>query len=467
MISASRFCAVTESGRVIEGCMSNIFHPYEPDQSLLFPASPREWLPEDHLVWFISDTIDELDIEALVSKYRPGGKGNLAYHPRMMLKLLIYGYCTGVFSSRKLARQLHENVAFRVLAAGQFPNHRTICRFRERHLAEFESLFVQVVQIAQQAGLAKMGTIAVDGSKVKANASKHKAMSYERMQQEEKRLRREIRDLTKKARTQDAADDEKYGPDFRGDELPEEISRRSSRLKVIQEAKKRLEERKRAEAEDPSKRDESSEKKGKKGQGSRKPGRPRVHPVGKPRPKDQENFTDPDSRIMKASTGGFEPCYNAEIAVDSHGQIVVGTSVTQSAADTNELLPLIEQSAVNTSEMPHRVLADAGYRSEANFAALEQREIKGFIPLGREGKTIPRTQRDTATGRMAQRMRGKRGRKTYKQRKHIVEPVFGWIKQVLGFRSYSLRGLSKVSAEWNLVCLALNLRRMSEFLAWK
>lgn len=449
--------------------MSTIFHKYEPDQTLLFPPSPRDWLPEDHLVWFVSETVEQLDIEGLLAKYRPGGKGNLAYHPRMMLKILVYAYCTGVFSSRKIARQIEENVAFRLLAAGYFPNHRTICRFRERHLAEFEALFVQVVQIALEAGLAKMGTIALDGSKVKANASKHKAMSYKRMQEEEKRLTREIRELTKKARSQDTVEDETYGPDFRGDELPQEIRRRQSRLQTIRQARQRLEERKRAEAEQKAfGQGAAKTKKSKRGKAKKKPGRPRVHPEGEPRPKDQENFTDPDSRIMKVGSKGFEQCYNTEIAVDACGQIIVGTGVTQNAADVQQLIPMIDVVRANTQQQPDKVLADAGYRSEPNFVELETRGISGFVPLGREGKKASSSDAEyPATRRMAKRMQGKRGRKTYKARKYVVEPVFGWIKQVLGFRAFSLRGLDKVSGEWDLVCLALNLKRMSRLVAWK
>ena len=217
------------------------FRPYEPDQQLLLPPSLRDWLPPDHLAWFISETVDQLDLSEILEGYRNGGQGNLPYHPSMMLKILIYAYATGVFSSRRIARQIEENIAFRVLAAGNAPDHRTICRFREQHLAAFERLFVQVVQIARDAGLVRMGTLAIDGSKIRANASKHKAMSYEWMQQEEKRLRREIGALTGRAAKRDAAEDVQFGPDFRGDQLPEELQRREDRLAKIREAKRRLE----------------------------------------------------------------------------------------------------------------------------------------------------------------------------------------------------------------------------------
>ncbi len=291
------------------------FRPYEPDQPLLLPPSLREWLAPDHLVWFICETVDELDLSEILERYRDSGQGNIAYHPARMLKILIYAYANGVFSSRRIARQIEENIALRVLAAGNMPDHRTICRFREQHLEGFERLFVQVVQIARDAGLVKMGTLAVDGSKLRANASKHKAMSYERMQQEERRLRKEIRGLTNRAAKRDAAVDVEFGPDFRGDQLPQELQRREDRLAKIRAAKHRLEARKRDEAKaserhrnDDSRRD-----------------CPRNQPQRQPKPKDQENFTDPESRIMKDGSGAFQQCYNAQTAVDAEKRIIVET----------------------------------------------------------------------------------------------------------------------------------------------
>jgi transposase len=307
--------------------MGERFAPYAPDQQLLFPPSLRDWLPDGHLCYFISDTVDQLDISSIVNKYRSAGGGNVAYHPRLMLKLLFYGYASGVFSSRKIARQMEENVAFRVLAAGQAPSHRSLCRFRQQHIAEFSNLFVQVVEIATASGLAKLGTIAIDGTKIKANASKRKAMSYGRMQQGEKRLRKEIQALLQATDDVDALEDDQFGRDFRGDEMPEELRRRESRLEVIRKAKKRLEERKREEdaekIEAEKKRDQDKPKRGPK----------RKHPLGKPRDTDQENFTDPDSRIMKNGSGAYEQCYNAQTAVDGDSQIVVAAGVTQCAAD--------------------------------------------------------------------------------------------------------------------------------------
>lgn len=420
-------------------------------QGFLLPPSPADWLPEGHLAWFVIDSVEQLDIDGLLDKYRISGKGELAYPPRVMLALLIYGYCTGAFSSRKIAAQIEDSVAFRVIAAGLQPSHRTICRFREENLDEFQRLFVQVVQLAKEAGLVKMGTIAIDGSKVKANASKHKAMSYDRMLMEEKKLRSEIRKLTQAARDQDAIDDQAFGPDFRGDELPKELSSRKTRLQAIQAAKKRLEERKAAEAkakrEADAKDGDVSEVKAQ-----------RVLPE----PRDQENFTDPDSRIMPTGGKSFEQSYNAQIAVDAKAQMVVAASVSQSPKDMGLLIPVVNDAFESTGEIAKRVLADAGYRNEHDLDLLQQLEIDGYVSLGREGKAVRApSDKCPCTQAMQKKMATKRGRARYRKRKAIAEPVFGWVKHVLGFRAFSVRGLRKVAGEWSLVCLALNLRRMA------
>jgi len=442
--------------------MGTVFKPYEPEQQLLLPPCLQDWVPAEHLVWFISDTVDQLDLRRLWAAYPEDAQGSLFYHPAMMLKILVYAYCTGVFSSRGIARQIEENVAFRVLAAGHMPGHRTICRFRERHLKDFEELFVQVVQIARDAGLVKMGTLAVDGSKVRANASKHKAMSYEHMQKEEKRLRKEIRALTNRAVRRDEHEDAEFGPDFRGDQLPEELQRRQERLEKIRKAKARLEARKRDEAasQDQDKSDKSDSP------GPRR-GRTRKYPPGKPKPRDQENFTDPDSRIMKAG-GAFEQCYNAQVGVEETQRIIVAGAIQQSAADSGALIGIVDQSKQNVGKRAEVVLADAGYASEANFKALERRRIKGHVALGRERKPSRRRKKKApATERMVRRMASKRGRTKYKKRKHVAEPPFGWMKHVLGFRQFSVRGLEKVSGEFQLVCLALNLRRLNGMIQWR
>lgn len=415
-------------------------------QGFLLPPSPSDWLPDNHLAWFVIDAVEQLDIETLLQKYRVCGKGEQAYPPRVMLALLIYAYCTGTFASRKIAAQIEDSVAFRVIAAGLSPSHRTISRFREENLDEFQAIFVQVVQLAKEAGLVKMGTVAVDGSKVKANASKRKAMSYERMLSEEKKLRSQIRKMTQAAKDEDDIDDETFGPDFRGDELPQELSSRKTRLKTIQAAKKRLEDRKAAEAKAKAK-ECSDEAKAER---------------ALPRSKDQENFTDPDSRIMITNGMSFEQCYNAQIAVDAKAQIVVAASVSQSPKDMGLLIPVVNAAFENTGEIPKRVLADAGYKNERDLETLQSLGIDGYVSLGREGKAVrPPSKNSPCSQAMQRKLATKRGRARYRKRKAIVEPAFGWVKRALGFRSFSLRGLRKAAGEWSLVCLALNLRRMA------
>jgi transposase len=421
-------------------------------QGFLLPPSPRDWLPQGHLAWFIQDAVGELDIDKLIDTYRVSGKGELPYPPRVMLQLLIYAYCTGTFSSRKIAAQIDDSIAFRILAEGHTPSYRTINRFRETHLDEFQRLFVQVVEIAREAKLVKMGTVAIDGSKVKANASKHKAMSYERMQSEEKRLTEEIKKLTKAAKAQDEIDDDTFGPDCRGDELPQEIHRREARRETIRKGIKTLEERK------------ANEAKAKAEAATAKPAgtQPTAPEDVKPEPKDQTNFTDPESRIMRMPSKAFDQSYNAQVAVDDANRLVVAASVTQSANDHGQLSPVLNAAFENTGRAPKRLLADAGYKNENDFAELKAMKINAYVAVGREGKdATPPKKEQPLTASMRAKLKTKNGRAQYRRRKHIVEPVFGWVKRVLGFRAFSLRGLRKVAGEWNLVCLALNLRRMA------
>jgi transposase len=440
--------------------MGQVFYPYEPDQALLFPPSLRDWLPDGHLAHFISDTVDELDLRAFYARYeqREDGRGQLAYEPRLMLKVLIYAYVVGLFSSRKIARAVAELVPLRYLAAGNTPSHRTLARFRQEHIEEFQGLFVQVVRIARGAGLVEMGTLAIDGSKLKANASKHKAMSYGRMEEEEARLRREIEQITGRAQAIDEAEDEQFGPDFRGDEVPEELRRRESRLAKIREAMVRLEQEqaaKDAAAERGKRRTESGT------------GRKLKRPNGVPPDRKQMNFTDPESRVMKTASGGFEQCYNAQLAVDAERQIIVAADVTANAADAGQLLPVEAQAEANTGQRAATVLADAGYKGEANFAALEQRGVDAYVSLGKgeDLRTTVEAGGGPYTQRMGRKLRSEEGRRRFKRRKVIVEPVYGWIKRVLGFRGVSLRGLRKAKGEWSLVCLVINLRRMATLAA--
>jgi transposase len=431
--------------------MSTTFRPCAPDQSLLFPPSPRDWLPEGHLAFFIADTVAALDLQALYAPYEGDGRRNQPFDPQMMVTVLVYAYATGTFSSRGIARKLEEDVAYRVLAAGSFPAHRTIAEFRQQHLAAFERLFVQVVAIAREAGVVQLGALAVDGSKVKAAASKHKAMSYGRMREEERRLREQIAALTTQAEATDAAEDAAHGPDVRGDELPAELQRREERLAKIAAAKARLEAR---QADEDRRKGRTSDD-GRKSRGHK----PFAREFGVPPDDAQDNFTDPDSRIMKTSSG-FDQCYNAQLAVDEASQMILATGLTNCAADNGELLPLIDQAHATLGEYPRDVLADAGYRGEATFQTLEARAITAYISLGHETRPgKPPNPAHLATQRMADRLKSEGGRARYRRRKAIVEPVIGWIKAVLGFRRFSLRGTTKARGEWNLVCLAVNLKR--------
>jgi transposase len=439
--------------------MPTNYRTYQPEQSYLLPPSLSDWLPEKHLAYFVSEVVSVLDLSGFYARHEESDpRGNQPFDPAMMLKVLLYAYASGTFSSRKIAKKLEEDVAFRVLAAGNFPEHRTICDFRKDNLAEFITLFKQVVQIAQSSGMVKLGRIAIDGTKVKANASRHKAMSYDRMKIVEERLEKEIADLLKEAERTDQAEDQEHGPENRGDELPEELQRREGRLQKIKDAKKRLEERQ-AEEDRTKGRHE-----GDGGRPNGKKGKPFKKEFGEPREKAQDNFTDPESRIMKMGNG-FEQSYNAQVAVDETHQIIVAVSVTNCAADNAQLIPMIEATKETTGEIPQQVVADAGYRSEANFERAEAMKVEVIVALGREGKTeTPEvSSTNAATLRMKDKLTTAEGKAAYRRRKAIVEPVFGWVKRVVGFRQFSLRGLTNVTGEWNLVCLATNLRRMS---AW-
>ena len=421
--------------------------PYEPDQDFLLPPSLKEWLPEGHLAYFVCDAIDSLDLSAFHARYAAGGPRNQPFDPAMMVKVLVYGYATGVFSSRKIARKLHEDVAFRVLAAGNSPAHRTLSDFRAFHLKELSELFVQVVRLAREMGLVKLGTIAVDGTKVKANASRHKAMSYGHMIKAEAELKAQIAALLNRAKAADQA--EKSEPEL---DIPAEIARRQDRLEAIQQARQRLEQRQR-EAELARGRDPDDKPRG--GRYKRE--------FGVPEDKAQENFTDGDSRIMKRSGGGFDASYNAQTAVDESNHIIVAAELTNSGSDAAELPKLLQAVKNNLGKAPQQVLADTGYRSEAVFEQLAGGPTEVVVSVGREGKQPLHfhADRNPHTAAMVAKLQSSPGKAAYRKRKWIAEPPNGWIKSVLGFRQFSLRGLHRVQAEWKLVCMALNLRRMS------
>lgn len=436
--------------------MSSSYLPYDPRSSLLLPPSLDEWLPPDHLSHFLSDTVDQLDLSSFHEAYDLTRRGNQPYHPAMMVKVLLYAYSTGQFSSRRIARGLLEDVALRSLAAGNYPSHRTICDFRQRHLKDLEGLFVQVVRIARECQLVRLGIIAIDGTKIQANASRHKAMSYERMLSTEKALKQQIQDLLQRAEATDCSESDKEEAPT---SIPAELAIRQKRLKTIQEAKARLEARQKEQ--DQSKgRSEDDERKPKDKNG-RSTGGMYSREFGVPPNKAQESFTDSDSRIMRHGGGHYEYSYNCQAAVDRESRMVVGVVVSNCSADGVHLIPVVDAVEATMERQAKTVLADAGYRSEENFKHLEEAKIHSIVALGREDKVAAIDAKKLPyTERMRKRMAGSEGRKAYKERKWIVEPVFGWAKRILGFRQMSMRGLAKAKAEWSLVCTVMNLRRM-------
>jgi len=447
--------------------MATRFKEYNPDQMLLLPPALQHWLPEDHLAYFISDLVEELDLSEIKDSYDGRLGGQPPYHPCMMTKILLYSYSVGIPSSRKIEKRTHEDVATRVLAAGDHPDHDTIAAFRQQHLKPLSRIFIQVLRVCQQAGLVKLGHVALDGTKVKANASKHKAMSYGRMKSKEAELEREVERLLKEAEVTDELEDRTYGKSKRGDELPDELRFREKRLAKIREAKAVLEEEARQEAE--TKRKEQAEKaKQKESDGNRR-GRPPKPPSGTPKDKKQYNFTDPESGIMKdGASKAFVQGYNAQIAVDGDSQVIVATGVTQQATDHHQLEPMVEKIKTNTGKKPKKMSGDTGYFSEDNVKKLEQEKIDGYIATGKEKhsrKAGPcprgRPPKDLSVKeRMERKLLTKKGKKEYSKRKEIVEAPFGQIKQGRGFRQFLLRGLDKVQGEWDLICLTHNILKL-------
>ena len=429
--------------------MAKTYRSYLPEQSLLLPPSLREWLPDGHLAYFVSDVVDQLDLAAIESVYEEDERGQPPYHPRMMTKILLYGYCVGVFSSRKIQKRLVEDVAFRVLAAGNQPDFRTIADFRKLHLKALEELFQQMLRLTLETGALKLGQVAMEGSKFQANASKHKAMSYGRMEETEKRLRGEVRKLLSQAEAADREEDKRYGRDRRGEELPEELQRRETRIARIREAKEALEERAREQARKEGKDPEAA----------------------KPTAKTQYNFTDPESRILKGGDG-FVQGYNTQIAVEPAFQLIVGQRVTQAANDKQQLVPLVETIEQQSGQKPQGVLVDSGYCSEENLKYLDQRRIEGFVATEKQKhaqrnescKPGPLPMGASRVERMERKLQTKVGAAVYARRKCIVEPAFGQIKQARGFRQFLLRGLEKVRGEWALICMTHNILKFHKII---
>jgi transposase len=442
--------------------MNKTYREWSPDQAYMFPPSPRDWLPEDDLVYFIGETVATLDLTPIFAHYQRELRGQPPFHPRMMVALLLYCYATATRSSRKIMRRCQTDVACRIIVGEDVPDFRTISDFRKTHLARLEALFLEVLKLCALAGLTRVGTIALDGTKIKANASRHKAMSYDRMKEEEKRLQEEIAQLLAEAEAIDAAEDQTHGRDRRGDELPDELKRRTDRLAKIKEAKALLEERAQAEAQQEAAR--------RAAEGQEPPAKPPGEAV--PEPKDQINFTDPESRIMKTSNKGWDQCGNAQ-AVANEDQIILAADVTEQANDKRQAVPMVDQTLENLKaagvEQPvGAAVMDAGYYSEANTKALQQRGVDPHIATERlkhnqEIPPVPRgriPQDYTAQQRMARKLRTVKGRATYAKRKGIIEPIFGQLKQVLGFRQFSLRGLVAMRGEWRLMCTVHNLLKL-------
>jgi transposase len=455
--------------------MGKQFRSCDLNQAYLLPPSLQDWLPEGHLARFVAEVVEALGLSAIYAKYEEGdGRGLAAYDPRMMVRVLIYGYCRGVASSRRIERATYEDVAFRYLAADQHPDHDTIAAFRQEHLAPLAQLFVQVLQLCQRAGLVKLGHVALDGTKIQANASKHKAMSYERMGEAEKQLEKEVQALLAEAARVDAEEDGQYGKGKRGDELPAELGRRESRLEKIREAKAALElearaaaEKKQAEVEEQLKEREKRERERGRKFGGRPPQAPDPEQA-KPEPKAQRNFTDPDSRIMKdGATKEFVQAYNAQAVVDSHAQVIVVAAVTQEANDKKQLVPMLKEVKVQMGSPPQQATADTGYFSEQNVTDAQLQEIDLYVATERQkhGEKRPRTTgppppEASVTEQMRHKLRTAEGQAVYKLRKAVVEPVFGQIKEQRGFRRFLLRGLAKVEAEWKMICATHNLLKL-------
>ncbi len=459
------------------GRVDKTFRAYDPDQLFLMPPSIADWVAEDHLARFVSELVDEVvDLEPFLAVHTEK-RGFPPYDPRLMLKLLIYGYTTGVRSSRGIEKRCHDDVAFRFLAANQAPDFRSVARFRRRHLAALDALFLEILKLCQQAGMVKLGRVALDGSKVRANASRRKAMSYKRMTEREAKLQAEVDDLLADAEATDAAEDGQFGPDGRDDDLDAEMARRESRLAKIRRAKADLEaDAARRGAADAARttwhrtgghddvttdqrRDDTAAAADEAAAEATVPD------------KAQRNFTDPDSRIMKTSDGSFHYCYNAQTAADEANQVIVATTLSNRSADCPEFVSLLDDVTANCGAPPDQVVADAGYFSEDNVAAADQREVDALIATGRlnHSEKPPPAPRGripnnaTVKQRMARKLRTKPGRAGYARRKAIIEPVFGQIDTVQGGKQCLLRGEQAAAQEWRFIAACHNLRKLFNY----
>jgi len=445
--------------------MSKRFREHQPEQMLLLPPSLQDWLPEGHLARFISDVVAELDLRAIYQSYEEkDGRGQAAYHPVMMVKLLLYGYCIGVVSSRKIEAATYDHVAFRYLAAQEHPDHDSIAEFRRRHLPAMTALFLEVLQLCRKAGLVKLGHVALDGTKIKAHASRDRNCSYAGLLQREKELAEQVQQILAEAERSDHSEDERYGRGRRGDELPPELADRQKRLQTIRQAKAELERQAREEAEQ-----------------KHAPEQPPIPPA-QPAPEQKVNRSDADSRLMRERAGAFIQGFNAQAAVDSHQQIIVAADVTQQQNDRAQLAPMLEQVEQNSGAKPAIVSADTDYYSPKQVQAPVLEGIDLYVrpddpPQVKERKpsnrTGPKPHKPPRSGygpdgipridHLRAKLATPEGQAIYAKRREIVEPVFGQIKQWRGFRQFLLRGLAKTRAEWRLICLTHNLLKLYRF----
>ena len=447
--------------------MGKTFRSYDLNQRLLLPPDLREWLRDDHLALYVSDVVEQLELSEILNSYEDDLRGRPPYHPAMMVKLLIYGYCTGRMSSRKIEQATYDDVAFRVLSGNQHPDHDSIAEFRKRHLSALSRLFLQVLELCQRAGLVKLGHVAIDSTKIKANAAKRQSFSYERLNKAERELSAEVARLLSEAQRIDEQEDSLYGPGKRGDELPAELRQRETRLAKIRELKAQLEREAKEAAEQESQR--KQEQKARKAKGEAV-----IETYHKPmwtksasgeivpKAKTQRNLTDPDSRVMmNTTTGSFEQAYNAQIAVDAQAQIIVAANIVQAANDAEQLLPALTGVKENLGRLPAQATADAGYFSPAGLADEQLQEVDLYVPPNNQPGM---KSRPTVNAIIREKMRAKLqrpgGYEIYKRRNIIVEPVFAEIKHLRQFRQFLLRGLAAVEAEWSLICLTHNLMKL-------
>lgn len=434
---------------------------------MLLPTDLKQWLPEDDLIYFLIDIVGELDLQPIYREYTYRKGGQPPYHPRMMLSLLFYAYCIGMPSSRKIEQATYQQIPFRVLTANQHPDHDTIANFRKRHLQSLAKLFVNVLQLCQKAGLVKLGHVSLDGTKVRANASRHKAMSYGRMDAKITELENQVQQMLSKAEACDQNEDALYGKGTRGNQLPQQLQFRQSRLEKIREAKKVLEAE--AQANFKAQRKEYQKKVKAREQRTDRRGRPPKAPSADPDPKRQYNFTDPDSRLMvDGATKSFQQSYNCQAAVDEEEQIIIASGVTQDTNDKLQVKPVVKKIKANSgNRLPDKMSADAGYFSEDNCKFLASQKIQAYIATEKTnqlskhsapGGRMPKNA--TLTERMTRKLQTRKGRSIYEKRKQIVEPVFGQIKEVRRFRRFSFRGIKNVAAEWDLICLTHNLLKL-------